>query len=171
VPLLVQTSQSGEVVYVVEGLSLDDPGRVVKYALRKADLFGYVQRRQLSLLAQFYTLVADGLIVTRHCFNGLRRDLFCDGAQGGHLKKFALVRKPAYDYVWEGDNFGGPAKKVAPPESVFVVLISGNGHKENFPDIEGWIDRWSWVEEDRGPMDETPVGWVDRYESKVWTRT
>lgn len=170
VALSVQTSHGGEVVYVVDGPSLADPKVVVKYALRKPDLAAYVERRQLALLAQFATLVADGLILSKHCFNGLRRDLYCDGEQDGHLKKFALVRKPAYDYVWEGGRQGSPVRKVAPPDSVFVVLVSRNAHKAEFPDVEGWLDRWSWVREDQGPLDETPEGWVDRYESKVWTR-
>jgi hypothetical protein len=169
--LKVQTTNNGKKIYVVDGLSLDDPQKEVKYALKKSDLETYVRRRQLSMLAQFYTLVADGLIVARHCFNGLRRDLFCDGQQEGHLKKYALVRKPAYDYEWEGGSNGRPVRRAAPSDSVFVVLISKNGHEGTFPDIEGWIDRWSWVAEDTGGrLEEAPIGWVDRYERKVWTR-
>ena len=167
---LVQTMHGGEQVYIAEGPSLTSPEVVVQYALRKDDLNAYVQRHQLSLIAQFYGLVVNGLILTKHCFKGLRRDLFCDGQQGGQSKKYALVRKPAYDYVWEGGRNGKEVKKVAPDSSVFVVLISENAHKENFPTIEGWIDRWCWVQEDSGPLEDTPEGWVDRYEQKIWTQ-
>jgi hypothetical protein len=169
-PIVVDRSRATGVLYIAEGPSLADPAITVKYAVRKEDLFGYVQRRQSVMLAQFALLVGNGLILSRHCFKGLQRELFYDGRQGGQNGKYALVQSARYDAIWN-DFLKSPQQTAAPPSRVFVVLISENTHRREFPDIEGWIDRWSWVEEDNGTLQGTPVGWVDRYESKVWTQT
>ena len=162
---------NNEVVYKVVGPSLDDHVLAAEYGLRKKDLAGYVGRGQFSQLAQFYTLVTDGLILSAHCFQGLRRNLHCDEKDDGDESKFVLVWKPSRDYSWSGGKTGSPLQHSAPARSVFVVLISRNiRHKENFPKIEGWIDRWSWVEEDEGSLMEAPTKWIDRYEKKIWSR-
>lgn len=162
---------NGETIYVVEGLSFESADKVVRYGLKKKDLEGYVKRSQLSQLAQFYTLVADGLILSAHCFQGLRRNLHCDDQENGDESKFVLVRKPSKDYSWVGGPSGEPAQHIAPTKSVFVTLISKNNrHKAQYPTIEGWVDRWNWVEEDEGGLLEAPTKWIDRYEKKIWTR-
>jgi hypothetical protein len=88
----------------------------------------------------------------------------------GDKNKYVFSRKPSLDYVWEGGARGDAVQKKAPDGSVFVVIISENDrHKDKFPEVDGWIDRWNWVREDEGLRD-APSGWVDRYKEKIWTR-
>ena len=169
--MLKAVTVDGEVIYVVEGQSLESPDVMVKYAIRREDLGRYIQCRQYVLFAQFLTLVNDGLILTRHCFQGLRRNLFNDGSENGDKGKYVFSRKPGYDYVWSNGRTGEPKQLIAPAESVFLTIVTKNEkHTEKFPDIAGWIERWSWETEDKGPLPESPVGWVDRYDQKIWTR-
>lgn len=163
---------SGETIYTVNGLSLGAANKTAKYGLKKKDLTGYIERGQFSQLAQFYTLVSDGLMLSAHCFQGLRRNLHCDNQDDGDESKFVLVRKPSRDYSWAGGRGGDVIQHIAPTKCVFVTLISRNDrHRPTFPDIDGWIDRWSWVEEDEGGLIEAPTRWIDRYERKIWSRS
>jgi len=127
-------------------------------------------RGQTTLVAQFYKLVIPGLILTRHIFEGLDRPLFCDSQMDGDKSKYVFSRKPAWDYIWEGEATGQPIQRTAPDKSVFVVIISKNDkHKDKFPEVDGWIERWNWVKESEG-LKEAPARWVDRYTEKIWTR-
>jgi len=160
----------GKAYFVVDGPSLDPIKQVSRYALAVHDLGIYINRYQLTAVAQFYKLIFPGLILTRHIFHGFNRCLYCDDTREGDLNKYAFSWKPAYDYWWKGDSSGIPVRELAPPNSVFVVLISKNEkHKDKFPSIDGWIDRWCWVAEDSA-LPEAPLSWIDRYNKKVFTR-
>ena len=108
----------------------------------------------------------------RHVFVGLQRPLLTDGDETADAEKLAYSRKPAFDYAWRGSKFDGNLEQLdAPPSAVFTVLVSPNvKHRKDFPMVDGWINHWTWVAEDP-VLPEAPVGWVDRYEAKLWTRT
>lgn len=142
-----------------------------KVGLLPKDLHLYGARGMGTAIAQFYKLVCPGLILTRHIFRGLNRDLCCDGDLESASNKLIYTRKPATDYVWAGGAQGSPVAKAAPSGKVFGVIISPRHekHADEFGEILGWIDHWSWIDEDSA-LSEAPIDWIDRYERKLWTR-
>jgi len=159
----------GELVYLIEGLAFenDQPGPRL-YGLFQSDLGRYVQRGQMTAIAQFFKLVGNGLIVTRHIFYGLNRPLFDDDNMKADQEKIIHSRKPPRDYRWKTRY---ELEQIsAPPGKVFVTIVSKNvKHNSRFPMVYGWVDRWNWVEEDIG-LPEAPINWVDRYRKKIYTR-
>jgi hypothetical protein len=121
-------------------------------------------------MAQLFELVAPGLILTRHIFRGLQRPLYCDDDPQGDERKLIYTRRPSADYEWIGGPQGTTVRRPAPAGHVFVVIISPNlRHREQYANVDGWIERWNWVKEDNG-LAEAPVQWVDRYRQKLWSR-
>ncbi len=140
------------------------------FGLCISDLGQYVNRGQATAIAQFYKLVIPGLILTRHIFRGLERPLRCDDNMKGDESKLIYTRKPVRDYIWTGGVQGGAQESSAPMGCVFNVIISPNiKHKEKYPEVDGWVERWYWVEEDSG-LPEAPSNWVDRFKEKLYTR-
>ena len=115
-------------------------------------------------------LVANGLIVTRHIFQGLERPLCSDDCMDGDKYKYIHSRKPKRDYEYQ-DSRGELIKEFEAPENkVLAVIISKNiKHTASFPMVYGWIERWSWVKEDKC-LAEAPINWADRYNKKLYTR-
>lgn len=135
-----------------------------------SDLQAYARRGDSALIAQFFKLVLPGIILTKHVFRGLQRPLLADADNQADEKKLIYTRKPAYDYVWDDARSGSVMQLDAPAGGVFAVHITPNvKHREQYPEIAGWIDHWAWIEEDAG-LPEAPTGWVDRYNEKLWTR-
>jgi hypothetical protein len=128
-------------------------------------------RGQNTSVAQLQSLLLPGLPLTRHVFEGLRRPLLCDGARDGDRKKLIYSRKPALDVIVEGSPAHGlrTIQRQPPDSRVFCVIVSPNDHhRDEFPDVDGWLDHWSWVKEDVG-LPEAPQNWIDRYDRKVFT--
>ncbi|WP_291996725.1 hypothetical protein [Candidatus Accumulibacter sp. ACC012] len=146
--------------------------KVGNLALLVTDLRAIASRGQSTAIAQFYGLLCGGMILTKHVFVGLQRPLLTDGNNGADAEKLVYTRKPECDYLWAGTKHDGDYERIgAPPSSVFTVLVSPNvKHRADFPDVDGWINYWTWVEEDSF-LPEAPVDWVDRYEARLWTRT
>lgn len=64
-----------------------------------------------------------------------------------------------------------PTASTPPAGKTFVVIVSPNiKHKETFPNIDGWLNRWNWVPVDEG-LDEAPINWLDRYDKKIYSRS
>jgi hypothetical protein len=167
----------GAISYIeIDGLPLDQypPGHSVKYALTTEILYGLGRRKQFSAIAQLYKLVIPGLILSAHLFQGLNRYLYCNNANSatnGDEDKFVFSRKPKQDFFWQGGRDGREVATHAPLNQVFVVVVTNNiKHRDEFPGVEGWIEHWSWVEED-SVLKGAPIDWVDRYKKKVWSRT
>lgn len=142
-------------------------------ALLVSDLRAFALRGQATAIAQFYGLLDRGsLMLTKHVFAGLQRPLLTDGNHGADAEKLVYSRKPSFDYLWSGSKHNGNVQQVdAPSSAVFTVLVSPNvKHRTDYPTVDGWINYWTWVDEDP-VLPEAPVGWVDRYDSKLWTRT
>lgn len=136
----------------------------------KPDLAKYAERGLFSQLGQFFGIVAPGLIIAKHLFIGLKRDLYCDERMDGDHGKMIYCWKPKYDCEWEGDPFRGGLKLFnAPDKSVFVVVMSKNDgqHKTNYPSIYGWINRWNWVDIDPS-VDNMPINYDTRYEKQIY---
>ncbi len=134
------------------------------------DLQERAARGDSTLIAQFFGLVVPGTILARHIFKGLERPLLADGDDHADKCKFVYTRKPAYDYIWIGEKEGKMRSQDVPIGCVFAVYVTPNvKHKDQFPEISGWIDHWAWLEEDSG-LPEATDGWIDRYDMKVWTR-
>jgi len=148
----------------------EDKNEVIdaKIGMLTSDLKAYALRSEFTQIAQFYHTVCDGLILTRHIFEGLERPLYCDGKSNGDSVKLAYSRKPTKDCEWVGGKHGYLQKLDAPEGHVFAVIVSPNVHTEKYPDIKGWIEHWSWIKEDQG-LNEAPINWVDRYNCKLWT--
>jgi len=143
----------------------------VKLGMLTSDLKAFGRRGLATSISQFYELVIPGLILTRHIFKGLDRRLFCDDSPDADRDKLVYARKPSSDFVWIGTGAdGAPARCEPPPGKVFAVIVSPNTrHRELYPSVAGWINRWNWVDEDTA-LAEAPINWLDRYDAKLWTR-
>lgn len=144
-----------------------------QYGILADDLKLLWQQGKGVEIAQLYELVIPGLILSKHIFRGLRRRLYCDESQDADQSKFVYSRTPAFDVViTTGSIPGDPkiVKRAAPPSKTFVVIVSPNiRHRREYPMIDGWLDRWNWVDVDPG-LDEAPVNWLDRYDKKLYSR-
>lgn len=169
---IIKNKASGKSLFIVDGWVCTAPNTVKegKFGLLTDSLKAYGARGQATAIAQFYGLVIPGLILTKHIFEGLDRPLFCDGEKTGDRAKLVHARKPGWDFMWSGDHNGSHQRVLAPADAVFVVIISPNEkHRGQFPEVDGWIERWNWVGEDP-VLSEAPVGWIDRYGKKLWTK-
>lgn len=152
-----------------EGEPLPEP-RVGLLAMLASDLKLLGARGQSTAIAQAYGLIAEGMILSKHVFQGLQRPLRTDGNGFADREKLVYSRKPSFDYIWQGDGpTGKHVRTDAPKARVFAVYVSPNvRHRTEFPTIDGWINHWAWIDED-AVLPEAPIGWVDRYDSKLWT--
>jgi hypothetical protein len=150
-------------------------GRVIEglAAISMDELKARMERGQRTALAQLYRLILsdNGLLSSRHVFQGLRRFLFCDGDDGGDKEKLAYTRMPAADFEWGGDAQGRPTaiQKPAPGGKTFVVIASPNNrHREKYPEIDVWLEHWNWTQMSQDLL-EAPIDWIDRYDRKIFT--
>lgn len=167
--------QCGEWAYCVEAHVFDlsdtkKPPRVGLLAVLSKDMLEYAKRGEATAIVQFRRLVVPGTIMTRHVFQGLQRPLLTDGDKESDQRMLVYTRRPSLDYWWHG------LKKIvvqveAPKGKVFSTIVTPNDgkHKDKFPEVDGWIDAWTWVNEDSG-LSEASINWVDRYNGKIWTR-
>ncbi|KWT82958.1 hypothetical protein [Candidatus Magnetominusculus xianensis] len=166
---------NGQWVYIVDGWDLRNGlPEVVKYGILETDIRKRSERGQSDELIRFFMLVTTGLIMAKHVFSGLKRNLFCDNCMEGDRQKYIHSWKPKKDYEINPEGFGPYGNKVkefdAPNNRVFVVITSKNkNHINQFPIINGWIEQWNWVEED-AVLDGAPLKWADRYEEKIFSR-
>lgn len=119
-------------------------------------------------LGQLYGIVGPGAIFTRYVFQGLQRPMYVGNDRGADRDKLALVWSPSHDVRLEGPAESPRLEKhPAPLGRVFVTYISPNRMNERFPDIHGWIEHWTWVDEDPANRGR-PVDWNRRYDACVW---
>lgn len=157
--------------YLIDGWALDDQKKpeVKQFGILQGDLIRLNERGQISMLAQFDGIVAPGLIIARHFFRGLNRRLYDDGSMEADEDKLIHTWRPTNDFDWPYP-YSKPRKLPPVQNCTFVVIISPNKrHKENWPEIYGWINRWNWVDEDP-KLPEVPLNWSSRYKEKLYTR-
>lgn len=147
------------------------PTATGKLGLLCSDMHQIMARGDSTLVAQFYELVVPGTILTKHVFLGLQRPLRTDGNSSADREMLVYTRKPAYDAVWVGGRDGHVKRVDAPAGCVLTVIVRPNygKHHAEFPEIDGWINHWAWVEEDEA-LSGASKQWVDRYIMKLWTR-
>ena len=120
-------------------------------------------------LGQMYGIVATGLIFAEHVFQGLRRDMYVRHDKEAAKRKFAVTWAAKRDAQLVGDKSAPTLQYTdAPPNRVFVVLISPNEKLEDFPDIFGWAERWTWVAAD-ADLRGAPIDWNKRYDERIWS--
>jgi len=143
-----------------------------KYGIMTKDVKEYFDRGQGVQIAQLYKLVIPGLILSRHIFEGLNRNLYDDNKRDSDKKKLIYSRTSTFDVDIDNKTENITIRKRESPKGkVFVVIVSPNDrHRDKYPQIDGWIDRWNWVEQDPG-LQEAPINWVDRYEKRLFTRS
>jgi len=166
-------SQPGGPVYTVDALFMDDGGvdpYPVKLGITPEQLGAYSGRGQKTALAQFFDVVTNGLILARAIFKGLERPMCCDDDMDADERKLVYVLRPKFDAEWSGDRFnGGPARRAPPPGRVFLVIVTPNQltGKDQYPDIAGWIEHWTWVLEDEDKSGK-PTGYDERFNRQIW---
>lgn len=167
---------NGELLLVTEALlpGLADGKTVGSLAIMTKDLKERAKRSEGTRIAQLYELIINRMVRGWHCFQGLRRPLYNDGSRDGDGEKLIFTRRSAIDVVAvAGASPGNPQilKRKPPVGRTFMVVVSPNrNHREKYPEIEGWIDHWDWVEEDPG-FAGAPINWLDRFERKLFDAT
>jgi hypothetical protein len=145
--------------------------RIGRLAISVEDIDKLKARGQNTVVAQLQSILLPGLMLSRHVFQGLRRPMLCNGERDADAKKLVYSRKPALDVRIKGNARDGfiSAQCQPPDAQVFCVIVSPKLHlREAFPDVDGWIDHWSWVKEDLG-LTEAPRSWIERYDRKLFT--
>lgn len=119
-------------------------------------------------LGQLYGIVGPGAINARFVYKGLKRRMYVSENHDADGDKLALTWRPANDFRFDGNPFSGePVSYPAPENSLFVVYLSPNEMCDEFPNIDGWIEHWAWIDAD--PQDPArPVQWAERYDCCVW---
>jgi hypothetical protein len=146
--------------------------RAGRLGMLKSDLSAIAKRGQSTAIAQMFGLVLPGTILAAHLFRGLKRPLFTDGNMKADADKLIYSRKPSFDCVWSGTPHDGVISRVDPPQGcVLAVFVSPNmRHRESYPQIDGWINYWTWIDEDQA-LPEAPIEWIGRYDKRLWTRS
>lgn len=129
------------------------------------------RRGDRTQIGQMFEVLGTGMILAQNVYRGLRRDMFVGEDRLADQKKLAISWKANHDAYFAGDpNIDGHViRKPAPPNSVFVVYVSVNEMLDDFPQIYGWAEHWTWVREDpRAPG--LPVESETRYDELVWRR-
>ncbi len=134
----------------------------------KKTLTAHAARGLSVYIGQLFGIVGPGLIFARHLFRGVKRPLMVGDDKKADGDKLIATWEQTRDVVLEG----GPQSArlvyhAAPKSRVFVVLISRNKMLEEFPQIYGWAEHWTWVAAD---PDEpgAPIDWQTRYEERLW---
>jgi hypothetical protein len=143
----------------------------LQLGLTKGSINARSERGQRFLLGQLYGVVNPGLILAKHVFKGLKRDMRVGGDAVAASCKLAITWDAKRDAVLDdGRDRGNPTLSFlpAPPERVFVVYISPNRMLEKFPSIYGWIEHWAWLGADP-TLSGAPVEWETRYDEQLWT--
>ena len=121
----------------------------------------------MTRFAQFSRIVSPEMKDARHVFRGLNRPLLADSDSNADGGKLAFSWTPPTDYQWVGREGGRPKAMGPLAGRVFVVLVSPNTH-EDFSAVDGWIERWNWVEAS-STLPDAPVDHETRYASRIWS--
>lgn len=120
-------------------------------------------------LGQLYGVVQTGLILTQHIFVGLRRGMLIAGDGEAAKEKMAFTWAARRDAQAVGDKFNLKIRyRDAPPNRVFCVYASPNKMLDEYPEIFGWLEHWTWLAAN-SELPGAPVEWQDRYDKKLWS--
>ena len=121
-----------------------------------------------AYIGQLYGIVDPGLIHAKHVFQGLKRAMMVGDDVNADGKKLAVTWAHNRDARLIGSEQNCAIEfSDAPPAKVFVVYISVNQMLEEFSDIYGWIEHWTWLAADKN-LAGAPVDWETRYDKRLW---
>ncbi len=124
-----------------------------------------MQRGQKTQLGQLYGVISTGAIMATSAHRGLNRGMKVGNNGHADLEKFALILNPKSDAVLVNKKFNPASIKQhpAPDGTVFCIYLSLNKMLLEYPDVDCWIEHWTWIEAD--PSDATmPVDYLNRYD-------
>jgi hypothetical protein len=122
-------------------------------------------------IGQMFGIVGPGLIFAQHVFRGLNRDMYVRDDGNAAASKLAVTWSPPRDARFVGDRFSGHIDYMqAPQGKIFAVYLSVNEMLDDYPDVYGWAEQWTWIAED-AQLAGAPIDWNNRYDEKVWSRT
>lgn len=158
----------GPYLELVEAPSPQDLQTMVRLGVRQETFKRHLVRVRPTVIAQYYGIVQDGLVISAHLFQGLQRPL----SHGGdlHADEAVLIYswRPQFDYEWVGNPYDGSEyRREPPPGRVFVVLVRQEPSNEF--NVMGSIEQWNWIRED-GELNGAPIDWRERYKTLVWSR-
>jgi hypothetical protein len=153
---------------VVEAPSPEDPTKVVRLGIRTETFRRYIGRGLRTAIAQYYGIVQEGMKFTRHLFKGLNRPLMVGEDMNADESALVYTWRSSVDFEWHGSSLDGyPIERVPPLRIVFAVVVKQE--EPNELGSYGSIERWNWIREDPRSS-EAPIGWNQRYGSKLWSR-
>jgi hypothetical protein len=153
---------------IVEAPSPTNNSDIVKLGVRVTTFEGYVRRKEISNVAQYYGIVQGDLMLAKHLFTGLKRSLMYNGDMQADRNVIVYSWRSTNDYRWRGNVQNGHSERVDPPrDQVFVVLV--REEPENEHGVLGSIEHWNWVQEDP-VLAHAPVDWNQRYGQKLWSK-
>ena len=160
--------QVGSYFQIVPAPSPTNPESLIQLGVRHETFQRNVRLKLSTVIAQYYGIVKDGLVVAEHLFRGVMRPMMRE--QDTHADESVLIYawRPASDYEWEGDPFRGRLRALAPPpDRVFVVLVRELQIQGG--SVSGEIEWWNWVKEDP-ELKHAPIDYSVRYRQKLWSR-
>jgi hypothetical protein len=150
-----------------------DPGNslgAVRLGVRDDTFEQVLHNNRITMVAQYYGIIQEGLMDAVHAFKGINRPLLHDGDISADDNVIAYCWRPQRDFIWVHSQFGGhPIDKDPPPMRTFVVLV----REENQPnpyDVFGSVEYWSWAAEDPN-LRCAPVEHAQRYKKRLWSRS
>ncbi|MDX8480765.1 hypothetical protein RFN28_20165 [Mesorhizobium sp. VK24D] len=142
----------------------------LKIGVTSASIAAGADRGMQWYLGQLYGVVGPGLIFAQHVFQGLKRDMLVRNDMKADEKKLAVSWPAPQDAKLVGGPQNGRLEFYpAPAQCVFVVYISPNEMIEQFPDIYGWAEHWTWVAENHD-LAGAPIESESRYGNKLWSK-
>ena len=154
---------------VIEAPSPQNPGNMVRLGVRQDAFLRRVRRIRTTLIAQYYGIIQDGLVIAAHAFRGLKRPLSHGSDMNADEDVLIYAWRPEFDYEWIGNPHDGQEYRHDPPPGrVFVALVREEPQPNEF-NVAGSVEHWNWVSEDSG-LKQAPIDWEKRYQKKLWSR-
>ena len=165
--LVNQIHEGGHFIYIAHGLNPD--GTPAVFGITKTQISDFLQRGSYVPLFQLMKIVEPGIKLTKHIFRGLKRPLLCDDDSEADKKKLVYTWKAEFDYDWDYKkrfHLDDLTRRAAPHGRVFAVFVTPNGEKSRFPNIDYWLNRWTWIHE-ATDLGGAPINYSDRYDEKL----
>ncbi len=122
------------------------------------------------MLGQWYGIAQPELVSTRRIYKGLKREMYLDHNPDAAGEKLIFILSPASDCYLAGDKFN-PYKQYcgAPEGCVFAIIVSVNRNLNDYPDIHGWAENWTWLPADPA-VQHAPIDFKSRYDDEIWVK-
>jgi hypothetical protein len=164
---LEKITDNGREIYIFEGPN--PKGGTATFGVAASKLEELRKHRLTIKLIHLYHIVAPGLILTEHIFQGLNRPLMYEEDENGDEAKLIFTWSAKRDWDYEnGKRFdaNGLTERPAPKNTVFSVIATPELRKEKFPSVAFWVDRWTWL--DASPtLTGAPIDWETRYTKRL----